>query len=178
MLYLTTAAVLGALVVRLTRRHRLSELPHLRAAPMALGAWLLQLAVLASPLSAALAPLAMPIQALSLILIGLVVFANRRAPGVSLLALGLALNVVVMAVNAGYMPVSPAALWTVHGADTPLNAPGAHQQKTVLMQADTPLWFLGDVLPVPLLGKVYSLGDLVAGIGAFVLLARRTTHEA
>jgi hypothetical protein len=43
-------------------------------------------------------------------------------------------------------------------------------QKTFLMRPDTPLWFLGDVLPVGLVGKVYSPGDIVAAIGVFVLV--------
>jgi hypothetical protein len=177
MLYLTTAALLGALALRLVRGDGLRHLPSVRCAPLAGAAWLLQLLLFASPLAEPLAPYALAIHALSLLLLGGVVLANRHLPGVSLLALGLVLNVAVMSANAGFMPVAPGALLAAHGPASPLETtPGLRQQKTFLMQSDTPLWFLGDVLPVPPLGKIYSLGDLVAGVGAFILFTSRRTR--
>ena len=69
------------------------------------------------------------------------------------------------------MPVSEGAL-IASGNVTALAAmaDGARFQKTILLQADTPLWLLGDILPLPLAGKVYSIGDVVAGLGLFVLI--------
>jgi hypothetical protein len=40
------------------------------------------------------------------------------------------------------------------------------------MRLDSPLWVLGDVLPVPPLGKVYSAGDVIAAIGALLLVSQ------
>ncbi len=177
MLYLTAAALVGALAVRLCRGDGLRNLPTIRCAPLAVAAWLLQLALFVSPLAGVLAAWGQPIHFVSLGMLGVCVMANWQAPGVSLLALGMLLNIIVMATNTGFMPVSPSGRQAVLGADTALSDPGVRTEKTFLMRADTPLWFLGDVVPVALLGKIYSVGDLIAGVGAFVLVSRRTPRE-
>jgi hypothetical protein len=40
------------------------------------------------------------------------------------------------------------------------------------MSADSRLWFLGDVMPVPPVGKVYSPGDLVAAVGVWLIIVQ------
>jgi hypothetical protein len=49
---------------------------------------------------------------------------------------------------------------------------GERRQKAVLMSADSRLWFLGDVMPVPPVGKVYSPGDLVAAVGVWLIVVQ------
>jgi hypothetical protein len=87
------------------------------------------------------------------------------------LGLGLLLNAAVYAANGGFMPVSEGAL-IASGNTEALSAiaDGGRFQKVILLRSDTPLWFLGDILPLPVVGKVYSVGDVVAGLGLFVLI--------
>lgn len=81
--------------------------------------------------------------------------ANLRFPGVGLLATGLFLNALVVSVNGG-MPV--------HDGDPWLS--GKHHMET---SADR-LTFLGDRFPVPPLGEVVSVGDIVLAVGLVVML--------
>ncbi len=85
--------------------------------------------------------------------------ANRRLPGVWLVAAGLALNAVVMAANRA-MPVDPAAIAAL-GLDGATVPPGKH----TLMTADTHLPWLADIIPVPWLRSILSVGDLVLAVG-------------
>lgn len=96
------------------------------------------------------------------------VWANRRIPGVGLLALGGALNLTAIAANDGVMPTSA---WAERAAGL--------EPTTVFANSATlahpHLLWLGDVIPVPLplgLSNVLSLGDLVIYAGALVLLQR------
>src|SRR5205823_15039414 len=94
----------------------------------ALAACALQVAIFASPFSAGLARWALPIHVASLALVGLVMLANRRSPGVALLIVGLLLNALVLSFNTGFMPVSSAALTLTRTSDALLIAPGVRQQ--------------------------------------------------
>lgn len=90
---------------------------------------------------------------------------NRRQPGMPLIVVGFALNVVVMALN-GAMPVSPDAMDALGltGASIP---PGKHE----LMTAATWLPWLGDLIPLPGLRTIISLGDLVLAAGVIPLVS-------
>jgi hypothetical protein len=180
MLLATVVAAGAGLVVGASRGGRIDRLAQLpiRLPWLAGVAWLVQVALFVSPLAAVLEPWAGPIHAASIGLIGLVIVANRVVPGIALLGLGLLLNAAVYAANGGFMPTSEAALLAT-GNESGLEAMrgGARFQKTVLMRSDTPLWFLGDVLPVPPAGKIYSVGDLVAASGVFVLVASGMTER-
>lgn len=81
---------------------------------------------------------------------------NLRIPGMGLLAAGLALNALVVAVNGG-MPV--------HDGDPWLS--GKHHMET----ADDKLTFLDDRIPVTPLGEVLSFGDLVLAVGLVVTVS-------
>jgi len=97
---------------------------------------------------------------------------NRELPGMKLAALGLFLNVVVIGAN-GAMPVSESAAATVGLADE-LSDPGVKHE---VLDSDTRLGFLGDVIPVPGLGKIISVGDVVLAAGIGLLAYRRTLEE-
>jgi hypothetical protein len=84
------------------------------------------------------------------------------------IVLGALLNGAAIAAN-GRMPYDPAAVEAVGlpaGIETPKNVPAG---------PDTRLAGLGDVLPVPGLRKVVSVGDLLIAVGAasFVALVMR-----
>ena len=174
MLALTITALSLGFLVGLLRGGSLGRLAQLslRLPWLAGIAWLIQVTLFLSPLAPALEPWAAALHLASVALIGAVVLANRAAPGLALFGIGLLLNAAVYAANGGFMPVSARALVAVGNQATLEAMRGdARVQKTFLMRPDTPLWFLGDVLPVPLVRKVYSPGDVVAAAGAFLLVA-------
>jgi len=90
-----------------------------------------------------------------------------RAAGI-LIVLGASFNGLAIALN-GRMPYDPGAAVDVGlhaGIETPKNEPA---------DANTRLGFLGDTIPIPLLRKVISPGDVLIsfGAGALVVLAMR-----
>jgi hypothetical protein len=96
------------------------------------------------------------------------VFANRRLSGIPVVALGAGMNLLAIAVNAGVMPASAAAirisgLGRHTGFDNSASLAHAH------------LAFLGDVIPVPgpwPIGNVLSVGDLIIFTGALLVFHR------
>jgi hypothetical protein len=88
--------------------------------------------------------------------------ANRRVPGMAVVALGAALNLLAIVANGGVMPASPAALAT---AGLPADQPGFQSSAAV---DDPRLAFLGDVFAIPAswpLANVFSVGDVLIGLG-------------
>ncbi len=97
------------------------------------------------------------------------------APAFALLAAGWALNVVPMALNDG-MPVSAAALRTV-GLDEVAVEDG-NFWKHVPATSGTDAAWLGDVIPVPPVGAVVSVGDVVLLLGLGAVVAAALTAPA
>jgi hypothetical protein len=96
---------------------------------------------------------------LSQLLVVAFLLANRRLPGVWLVATGLLLNAAVIAANRA-MPVDPAAIAALglEGVEVP---PGKH----TLLTDTTRLPWLADIIPVPWLRSILSVGDLVIAVG-------------
>ena len=96
---------------------------------------------------------------------------NWWRPGMALILLGLVLNATVMAAN-GAMPVAPDAIEAVglDGAEVP---PGKHE----LMDDDTRLAFLGDTWPLPPIGTIVSIGDIVLAAGLIPLVQHLMTYR-
>jgi uncharacterized protein DUF5317 len=94
------------------------------------------------------------------------VTANRRLPGALAIGAGLVLNLAVIAANGG-MPVSIEAA-RVAGIEpgTYLHTAVKHRE----MLPGTPLGFLGDLIPIPYLRTVASIGDVVLAAGIFRLV--------
>jgi len=92
---------------------------------------------------------------------------NRRIPGVWIVAVGGASNLIAIAANFGVMPAGPAA---VRSAGITANA-DAFTNSGVL---DHPrLLFLGDIWAIPRgwpLANVFSIGDVVIAIGVFAVV--------
>jgi hypothetical protein len=88
---------------------------------------------------------------------------NRRLPGVWLVATGLLLNVAVIAANRA-MPVDPAAIAAL-GLEGVEVAPGKH----TLLTDETLLPWLADIIPLPWLRSIVSVGDLVLAAGLLPL---------
>lgn len=95
------------------------------------------------------------------------VVANRRVPGLLVIAAGGASNLLVIAINGGVMPASRSALRTA-GLDA-----NPDRFATSITVDDARLAFLGDVFAVPAswpVHNVFSVGDIVIVLGALVLL--------
>jgi hypothetical protein len=99
--------------------------------------------------------------AISLFAIVVVCVANKRLPGLVLVAAGTTLNLIVVVANVG-MPVSQSAL---ENANATLPRDGVH----IAMSSATVLNWLGDILPLSVVRGVYSVGDVISAVGAFAL---------
>ena len=107
------------------------------------------------------------------VLLVAVVLANYRTAGITLIGIGLVLNLVVMLANGGFMPIAPEAL---KAAGLPQLALGAEAGARVLNAKDillpasqTRLWILSDIMVIPPPFKsVFSVGDVSIALGAFV----------
>ena len=98
------------------------------------------------------------------------VLRNAHLPGMALVALGLVLNAAVIAAN-GAMPVSPEAL-TALGAEQGATPTGKH----TLLTEETRLPWLADILPLPPLRSIISVGDIVLAAGLIPLTHALMTH--
>ena len=100
---------------------------------------------------------------------------RNRAFGLSMLLIALAslCNLAAMCCNGFRMPVSPAVYDYPVFASFIQRVLAGELPEYVLVGYDAPLWFLGDVLPVPyVLPGMASVGDLLLGAGVFLLIQR------
>ena len=168
MLFLVAVVVLAAVAVPLAGG-RLGNLVEVRLrsgwaifAALGLGIAATELPGLPEGLRAALLVAAYPVAAVFLA-------SNWRLPGMPLVAIGGAMNLVAITVNGGIMPASASAL---AGAGLPMDQPGFHNT-TVL--SDPQLAFLGDVFFIPAswpFSNVFSVGDILIALGVAWALHR------
>ncbi len=108
----------------------------------------------------------------------LVVFAavlrNIRIPGMPIVALGAVSNLAAIAANGGAMPASAAAL-----AAAGLDGPGEHTNSVVL--PNPALEPLTDIYAIPAswpLANVFSVGDVLIGLGIVIVIATAMRRRA
>jgi hypothetical protein len=112
---------------------------------------------------------------LSLALLMLFVWFNRRVPAFWVLGLGLLLNFAVIVANGGLMPVSPENMRVIHGAEAEAytNSRDFGSKGVVLPVEATRLEWLADRFTVPDAWPIqfaYSLGDVFLVVGVFWVL--------
>ena len=104
------------------------------------------------------------------------VWSNRKSPGVWLLGLGLGLNVLVILINGGLMPISPEAASRVYPATPPQawtigNRLGLGKD-ILLAESETRLGILSDRFHLPAwfpYRAAFSVGDILIAFGVFQL---------
>ena len=120
-------------------------------------------------------PLAITAIVLSQALPFVLAWVNRRQPGMWLLGVGLALNLLVIILNGGFMPISPETLIAM-GIQPGHWAIGQRlglRKDFVQLASDTNLWFLSDWLISPAWYPqkgAFSVGDICTGVGVFWVL--------
>lgn len=104
---------------------------------------------------------------------------NRHLPGTMLMLAGVALNLVVIVAN-GAMPVSESAsraAGTEFLTDQRHVEHGMHLRNEVLDEGTVFPW-LADVVPLPIVRQVASVGDLILGAGIARLVYKRMKADA
>lgn len=99
---------------------------------------------------------------------------NRRLPGMKIALAGLLINMTVIALN-GAMPVSESAArsaGTEYLSDQRHVEHGLHLRNEIL-DDDTRLPWLSDVIPLPVIRQVLSVGDVIIGAGIAYLVYKR-----
>jgi hypothetical protein len=111
--------------------------------------------------------------ALSYFLLITFVALNFQLPGMYFIGAGLALNLIVIFLNGG-MPVSLDAVRAAgfEAADY-LETAVKHEP----FGRGTILGFLGDIIPIPIIRRAVSIGDVVLGIGIFRLVEQAVRYD-
>jgi hypothetical protein len=143
-----------------------------RLAPLALAALVVQL-VLFSPLAAGLPEdVGRSIYVVSTVLVAATVLANLRLTGVPVIVAGAICNLAAIVANGGAMPASATALAAIGSGVRP-------QTNSVL--ADRPvLEPLTDIFATPAwlpLANVFSVGDVLIGVGVAVAIAAAMRND-
>jgi hypothetical protein len=93
-------------------------------------------------------------------------FLNRRTSGMLVIAIGVALNVLVIALNGGMPTKDDVEARNGHDVHVPIERTVKHKPRT----GDDRLPFLGDVITLPgLPNQQFSVGDIVIGAGVVYL---------
>lgn len=117
---------------------------------------------------------------LSYILLFVGIGKNIHSREMLVTGLGFLSNFLIIAINGGSMPVSLNAVGP-KGYEMLLQA---EQSKYVLthspLNPGAPLWFLGDVIPIPFpfISYVASIGDVLISVGVFLFVYRHMRYNS
>ncbi len=186
---LLTAILAGMLVGFMTTRRwkRPWVLPPLRSLWLVILAFLPQFLAFYWPATRTRIPDSLAAAGLVVSQIMLLVFCwlNRHTPGIWLLALGTALNLLVIVANGGLMPINVQAASRLVSPDIlrliPVGSRFGYGKDVLLLVEQTRLVWLSDMLLLPAwfpYQVAFSVGDLGIAAGAFWLTAiqRNPSH--
>jgi hypothetical protein len=139
---------------------------HFRWAWLALASLAGQLLLFSTPLGDALGGLAPIAYVGSTAAALLFVVANLRLPGLVAVAAGAASNLLAIVANGGYMPTTPDALAAL-GHHLGAGYSNSTTAANVALAPLTDIFALPRQLPM---ANVFSIGDVLIGVGVFVLV--------
>ena len=106
------------------------------------------------------------LDAIMYILLAAFVYFNRKNKYIVLMGLGFLLNAIPIFLNGGAMPVSTKAAETA-GLSLNMSKEGLY----TLINANTRVWFLGDIIPLTFLRHfAISIGDIMAVLGLMLFI--------
>lgn len=144
-----------------------------RWASLAIGGLLVQVVLFALPTGEALASIGPAVYVGSTVAVLVALLVNLRLPGMAIVAAGAASNLAAIVANGGAMPVRSETL-----AAAGLDPHGGFSNSVV--SASPALEPLTDVFAIPAgvpLANVFSIGDVLIGIGIVVAIAAAMRRE-
>jgi hypothetical protein len=138
-----------------------------RWAPLIIVGLLTQVLLFSDPVAERIGDLGPAIYVGSTLLVLAAVARNARIPGLPVVVLGAASNVVAILANGGYMPASREAL-----AALGKTGPVVYSNSSVVAQPA--LWPLTDIFALPTWlpgANIFSIGDVLIGIGIAAAIA-------
>jgi len=159
-------AVLTGLVIGLLSGGSAARLGELRFrwAPLIAVGMAVQLLLFSTPLGDALGPWAPLAYIASNLAVLIAVWRNLAIPGLPLVLLGGASNLLAIFVNGGFMPVSPGALAAM-GRLPREGYSNSRLVDTVVLGPLTDLFAMPSWVPA---ANVFSVGDILIGVGAAI----------
>jgi hypothetical protein len=171
-------ALAVGLVVGLIGGGRLEGVGALRIAwaPVLVAGLLAQVALFSDPVAARVGDVGPVLYIASTLVVDVAIVRNLGIPGMPVVAIGAACNLVAIVANGGYMPASPAALAALQRAEATV-----YSNSTVVAEPVLP--WLTDVFALPgwVPGTdVFSVGDVLisVGIATVIALAMRRAARA
>jgi hypothetical protein len=169
-------AVLAGLVIGLVSGGSVARLGNLRFswAPLIVVGMVVQLLLFSTSLGDALGPAAPLVYVASNLAVLVAVWKNRSIPGLPLVLVGGAANLLAICANGGYMPVSSAAL-TALGRGAPDGYVNSRFVDGAVLGPLTDQFAMPAWMPM---ANIFSVGDVLIGVGVAIAIVAVTRGRA
>jgi hypothetical protein len=169
-------AVLAGLVIGLVSGGSVARLGNLRFswAPLIVVGMVVQLLLFSTSLGDALGPAAPLVYVASNLAVLVAVWKNRSIPGLPLVLVGGAANLLAICANGGYMPVSSAAM-TALGRGAPDGYVNSRFVDGAVLGPLTDQFAMPAWMPM---ANIFSVGDVLIGVGVAIAIVAVTRGRA
>lgn len=139
----------------------------IRWAPLIVVGFATQIVLFSDAVAARVGDLGPALYVGSTLMVGIAILRNISIPGIPLVLLGAASNMVAILANGGFMPTAPGAA-TALGKSAPVIYSNSAFVARPAFEPLTDLFALPSWVPF---ANVFSIGDVLIGIGVVVLIA-------
>jgi Family of unknown function (DUF5317) len=139
---------------------------------LAVLGFLIQIVLFSAPVTERIGSLGVPIYVGSTALVLVALLRNVALPGLWVVAVGAFSNMAAIAANGGYMPADPGALASLGRAPETVYSNSAVVAHPVL-QPLTDIFAIPHGIP---LANVFSVGDLLIGLGVMIVIVVAMRH--